>query len=181
MKILLKIFGVFFAIVALLAAFISMFGWAVFFAVFAVLCFVVKPKSKKEKAAEEAAAADEFRRKLDSYDCQYFPVAGVTFKNDDGTPRQKILREICDGDEEGWARAELEAYTFEGEPAILVLAGDGCIGNIRRTDVAKVRPFLDRADAEVSVSIERFEDEDESRKIYRADVEIKVPKPEASE
>lgn len=181
MKVLLKVFGAVFIVFTLLFLLISMYGWAVFCVVFAVVCFVVKPKSKKEKAAEEAAAAAEFRRKLDSYDCRYFPVAGVTFKNDDGTPRQKILREICDGDEEGWARAELEAYTFEGKPAIRVLAGDGCIGNIRSTDVAKVRPFLDRADAEVSVSIERFEDEDDGRKIYRADVEIKVPKPEVAE
>lgn len=179
MKVLYKILGVVFVIMALLFALISMYGWMVFCGIFAVICFVVKPKTKKEKAAEEAAEMEASRKEREKYQYVSFPVAGVTFKNDDGSSRQKILKEICDSEEEGYARAELEAYTYEGEPAIRVLVDSDCIGNIRRSDVSKVTPFLDRPGVDVSVSIEQFEDD--GRKIYRADVDIKALKEESAQ
>lgn len=179
MKVFNKIVAVICVIAALIFALISKWLWAVVYGVFAVVFFIVKPKTKKEKAAEEAAEMEAWRKEREKYQYVSFPVAGVTFKNDDGSARQKILKEICDGEEEGYARAELEAYTYEGEPAIRVLVDGDCIGNIRRSDVSKVTLFLDRPGVDVSVSIERFEDD--GRKIYRADVDIKALKEEPAQ
>ena len=178
MKVLYKILGVVFVIMALLFALINMYGWMVFCGIFAVICFVMKPKTKKEKAAEEEAAraaSAAAAAAKNPYEVFYFDVAGVTFDNDDGKSRQKILRAICDGDKYGRADAELVAYTYEGEPAFRVMTDEGCVGNIRRKDIAEVQSLLDRKVHSIVVSAEQYED-DNDRKKYSADVEIKVMK-----
>ena len=43
-----------------------------------------------------------------------FPVAGVTYYNEDGSSRQEILCDLCDGDDEGEAEARLVAYKYKG-------------------------------------------------------------------
>lgn len=55
-------------------------------------------------------------------------VVGVTFKNDDGTDRQKILKRVSPGD-----TLELKPYTYNGAPAIMVVHALGCIGNLKAT------------------------------------------------
>ncbi len=102
-----------------------------------------------------------------------FPVAGVTFRNDDGTSRQKILREICDGDDFGTALGSLEEYDFEGEQAIRVVTADGCVGNIRKSDLKEVSKFLDHMVHHIDVEVETFENDD-GEVIYRADVVLNL-------
>lgn len=55
-------------------------------------------------------------------------VVGVTFKNDDGTDRQKLLQSVSPGD-----TLELKPYTYNGAPAIMVVHALGCIGNLKAT------------------------------------------------
>ena len=178
MKVMFKIFGVLFILAAVLFFLISKYVWAVIFAILGIFYIGVKPKTKKEKAVEEeaarAAAAAEAAAK-NPYEVFYFDVAGVTFDNDDGKSRQKILRAICDGDEYGRADAELVAYTYEGEPAFRVMTDEGCVGNIRQKDIAEVQGLLDRNVHSIVVSAEEYED-DNDRKKYSADVEIEVMK-----
>ena len=102
-----------------------------------------------------------------------FPVAGVTFRNDDGTSRQKILREICDGDDFGTALGSLEEYDFEGEQAIRVVTADGCVGNIRKSDLKEASKFLDHMVHHIDVEVETFENDD-GKVIYRADVVLNL-------
>lgn len=99
-----------------------------------------------------------------------FPVAGVTFNNEDGSSRQEILRELCEGplagvDENCW----MNPYLYNGEMALAVIAGGGCVGNIRKNDVQKVRDCIAASRHGARLEAELFETDD-GREIYRADV-----------
>ena len=104
------------------------------------------------------------------YTSPVFPVAGVTFDNEDGSSRQELLREICEGplqgdDESCW----LDPYFYNGEMALHVMTGGGCVGNIRRSDVQEVLGCIKASEHGARLEAELFEAED-GRKIYRADV-----------
>lgn len=60
-----------------------------------------------------------------------YKIAGVTFKNEDGTKRQDILKSLKNGDTVG-----LKTYEYEGKTAIGVYTCDGKqIGNIKEDEV----------------------------------------------
>lgn len=102
----------------------------------------------------------------------YYPVSGVTFKNEDGSSRQKILRSLCEGDEVGISDVSFEEYKYNGAPAIHVYTVAGCVGNIRKTSVTEFLQYLDNDDYQAYLQIESFENDDEIT-IYRADVVVK--------
>lgn len=66
-----------------------------------------------------------------------FKVVGVTFTNDDNTPRQEILKAIKEQRKPFDKRLDvlLQEYSFEGSPAIYVKVNDQIIGNIGHDDV----------------------------------------------
>lgn len=99
-----------------------------------------------------------------------FAVAGVTFKNDDGSSRQYILKKIEQSDNYSDSTAYLDKYTYEGRPAISVSTVYGCVGNIRHNDVNTVLPLIE-GDYIARIYAEHFEDEN-GKTIYRADVKI---------
>ena len=117
----------------------------------------------EDQKAARARDAARFVRKR-------YAVAGVTFKNDDGKSRQKILRGFYD-EETGVSTADcwLEEYEYEGEPAVRVMTSDGCVGNIRRSDLDEVLGYFDHGIGRMYLDVETFENEDD-RTIYRADV-----------
>ena len=130
----------------------------------------------REKADREAAARksreeyeERLRKDRERFDRIRFPVAGVTFKNDDGMDRQKILREIAlneDGFVEVWFEEDEE---LGDESGIRVLTDYGCVGYVRRSDKTAIRRFFDRMTNSRILRVERFENDD-GEKIYRADV-----------
>lgn len=70
-----------------------------------------------------------------------FKLAGVTFENEDGTSRQKILKSLKEHDD-----LKVEKYKYNGEDAIKVLTLDNqCIGNIKAKDVPYVLELIDDA------------------------------------
>src|SRR5690554_3788389 len=75
-----------------------------------------------------------------------FKVAGVTFTNDDNTPRQMILRSIKEQKKPFDKRLDiaLEEYSFEGEPAISIKVNGQMIGNIPKEDVPFFKKNQDR-------------------------------------
>lgn len=79
-----------------------------------------------------------FKKKKNPILCHNdYPIAGVSFSNDDGTSRQDIIKTLKDND-----LLNIEVYKFNGEDAISVNTLDGKqIGNIKREHI----PFvLDR-------------------------------------
>lgn len=139
-------------------------GWI--FAVVGVLLIVwqklLDKKAKKETVS--SSASDEKDNSL------FLAVAGVTFKNDDGSSRQRILKQIAESSSYTDSTAYLERYLFEGEDAISVSTVLGMVGNIRRTDVQKVLPIIEGGYI-ARIYPETFEDEND-KLVYRADVKI---------
>ena len=99
-----------------------------------------------------------------------YAVAGVTFRNDDGSSRQDILRSICAGKGRGQSEATLEQYDYNGSPAIRVITPAGCVGNVRRTDVADVLGMIEDP-YEAYIEANSFLSE-EGVEIYRADLYV---------
>lgn len=124
--------------------------------------------SAEQDAARAArrAAEKEFR---ESHGAIYTKVVGVTFKNKDGSKRQRILKEIYEGDHIG-GNVTLDEYNFDGEPAIAVNYDDMCVGNVPRKDVEAVRKVMFRI-ARIDLDVDEFEN-DEEQTMYRADLTV---------
>lgn len=140
-----------------------------------------KKAAKAEAEAKAAADAEAFRaevareaaeaKKSLTIECS---LAGVTFKNDDGSSRQKILAEV----EDKSVPVTLEAYKYEGNDAVRVLLDGDCVGNVPAKLVKKVISILDQV-TEAWISVEGFipEDGNSRKEIYRADLAIRYPNP----
>lgn len=155
-----------------------------------VVALVILKRKQKQQKQVEAAAAAEKQRKLDElrtareaehaerkaraaeWAAQHgrlvLPLAGVTFDNEDGRSRQKILRELKAND--GVCDLELEPFTWKGSDAVRVIVDGEVAGNIRKSDVPKVMEIFDRIE-NAHVDVETFTNDDDER-IYRADLTI---------
>ena len=147
----------------------------------ALAAFGYVKMQKGQAAAEEAkqaeaATLEEEERKSD-YDTRHglieVSVAGVTFENDDGTERQRILAKLYKENEGGGVEGVLEKYEYKGKPAIRVIVEGKCVGVIRNTDLPELLPVVDRVEF-VAVYVDRFKDDGET--IYRADLRIEYAK-----
>lgn len=107
--------------------------------------------------------------RADTVGVKLVAVAGVTYNNEDGSSRQKILKNIVKN-EDGTAYGSLEQYDYKGSPAIRVVTDEGCIGNIRKNDVEDVLAVMEKIKY-VTVNAESFENDD-GKTVYRADVVI---------
>ena len=145
--------------------------------------FVVRKMVQKddaENAARWQAAADEKQREYNELQARlhafreqhpekHFAVAGVTFKNKDGTDRQKILQEMSfndPSDNDVWFEEDEDQSEGSG---IRVLTDYGCVGYIRRSDKEKARRFFENKVWYKYLNVDQFTN-DEGRSIYRADV-----------
>lgn len=98
-----------------------------------------KPAPAPEAAPAKPAADPDFEHKT-------IRLSGVSFKNDDGMPRQSVLRKMKFGDPpfDGETELELSRYEYEGKPALAVLANGLQIGNIPAADVPYIIANWDR-------------------------------------
>lgn len=87
---------------------------------------------------------DDLDDDLDYYDPELersqfkeIKLAGVTFKNDDGSSRQANLQNLKAKAEpfDNNVNLEFERYDFQGEPAVLVTANGFGLGNIPKSEV----------------------------------------------
>ncbi|MBR3232629.1 MAG: hypothetical protein IKF75_08150, partial [Lachnospiraceae bacterium] len=138
---------------------------------FAVLTWRLRVKVKAEQAAAEArrlaeqrrAEADRIAREKavkafqERYVHETFPVAGVTFQNEDKIDRQKILLEISFNE-----KAETSAWLEEEKPelgedsGIMVMTDYGCVGYIRRSDKPLARRVEGKTICTSYLSVEQF-------------------------
>ena len=150
-------------------------------AICAILTIILRSKAKKEEAQWQAAKEQEReakriaeeQREIEQakFRYEYFPVAGVTFQNEDKTDRQKILKEIA-LNQSGYCDVWFEQNEELGdESGISVMTEFGCVGFIRRSEKQKIRRFFDKPVQAMSLSVERFTNDD-GQSIYRADVQI---------
>lgn len=146
----------------------------------AVLGFIGYKKYQKHKQAE-AAAEEESRRAAEraaqrsEYEERHgkieTTVAGVTFDNEDGTSRQRILKKFLRENGSGAGEeATLQQYEYNGKPAVYVLLQGQIIGNVPKTHTAEVIRIIDRVEF-ASVHVRRFRS-DEGEQICNAELTI---------
>lgn len=122
-----------------------------------------KAQQKSAPAAQSQRTAPQLTQLPDPPASPYrfysFKVKGVTFKNEDGSDRQVILRHLYFLDPpyipEGQKTAALafEPFTYEGEPAIRVTVNDYCIGNVPHENVQEVSNILHKPDMSAAYNI----------------------------
>lgn len=138
-------------------------------------------KRQDEREAEEAKRKAEREEWERTHGRMVFNIAGVTFKNDDGTKRQDLLKEVlasgADGD------VTFEEYEYNGKPAVRILYDQQhMLGNVPARMVGEFLKIMDKISA-VNLDIQTFtpddvdDDWEEGRKknkekLYRAEVHI---------
>lgn len=138
-----------------------------------------QPGGDRESPAQVDRKPEPVRPALDDRHGRFVTnLVGVTFDNEDGTSRQRILKDYYISGVKG-SELSLEEYEYRGKPAVRVLLDDQCVGNIPKTRVGELLPIMDRLES-VAIDIEAFtpdydEDDTEERrrrgsKIYRADL-----------
>lgn len=119
-----------------------------------------------EPPAPEPSAPTTVRPALGCFCCK---VAGVIYKNEDGSKRQNILKAYYNTDTPA---ADFKLYDYRGNPAALVLIDGKPIGNIPRDQLDDFLRIYDRITT-AAVDVDRFvpdDAEDDRHYIYRADL-----------
>ena len=114
-------------------------------------CICWNPKKQDSSDPVVPSPADPKTSKGKSFS---FPVVGVTFKNDDGSDRQKLLRKLYFQDPpfDGSNVVSLEKYVWKNSPAYYVKVNDSIVGNIEADYVWYFEKNSDRpCDIEISV------------------------------
>lgn len=119
-----------------------------------------KASAEVEKETVQAMPTVLKKDKQDApkYGRIFTKVVGVTFNNEDGSSRQKYLREAFAAP---YGDVTLEQYEFEGEPAIRVMFNDWCIGHIPRNKIDEILPIMaDITRNELTISNNDFGEDD---------------------
>lgn len=112
-----------------------------------------------------------------------FRAAGVTFKNDDGSSRQRYISELYDGQ-----RLFLVPYEYEGSPAYhIVDCYDHCIGNVPSVYASDIREHIEAGRKLECCVWERLGYDEDGRRIsgYNLGIDVGVdvyddePEPDA--
>ena len=119
-------------------------------------------QNKEAEAVAKKAAEKEAAK---SYK---FKVVGVTHNNDDGTSRQEALKAVYDFG--GIAAVTFQEYTFEGMPALYILANDRCVGNVAAECVMEVRALIAKGRC-ATINVDKFKNEDKET-IYYASIKF---------
>lgn len=120
-----------------------------------------KAEAETKRKAEEEARRKEYAETHEFLTC---PVAGVTFDS-----RQRVLASLYRDSEGVGIDGSLEKCEYEGAPAVRVIAEGDMIGYIRKSDLRKVLPILERVE-DVTITIDNFDDG--GSKIYNAEASI---------
>ena len=119
-------------------------------------------QNKEAEAVAKKAAEKEAAK---SYK---FKVVGVTHNNDGGTSRQEALKAVYDFG--GIAAVTFQEYTFEGMPALYILANDRCVGNVAAECVMDVRALIAKGRC-ATINVDKFKNEDKET-IYYASIKF---------
>lgn len=124
----------------------------------------VKEAERQAKAEARAAERKEYAR---THNNLFTKVAGVTFKNADGSSRQANLKDL---EVSGVNNVQLVQFEYQGEPALRVVVDGMEIGNVPADVVPEVLEIMPSID-NIMCIVTTF-DNDSGRRIYRADLDI---------
>lgn len=171
LKIVATVFGLL-CLVGGLGSFGKDMGTAIFGVVFGLVCLlpVALPMLKRKKEVKNAPVKPPVSSTSQSVGRIVTKVAGVTFNNEDGSSRQDLLRYIHDNAIKD--DISLDTYEYKGEPAVRVLYGNACIGNIPKEDVGRVMRVFEKINR-ATINVESFKKG--GKEIYRADLTLSYP------
>lgn len=102
----------------------------------------------------------------------------MTYKNDDGTDRQKLLEQIYLKKPPFDKKSEigLTEYSYNGEPAVAVTVNGQCVGNLHEKDRDALLKAGDRVKGFSEFYVGRFipEDKPHGGYIYYAKVKVAI-------
>lgn len=103
-------------------------------------------------------------------------VAGVTYKNDDGTSRQKILADIKKRKPpfDHHLDVSIEEFQYDGKPAYYVKVNGHTVGTVESSMSAFISANQSRLAGVSDFYVSEFEDEDTGKTIYYARAKIAV-------
>lgn len=115
----------------------------------------LKRLKKEAQLKEIERKKEEEKKKLSRYQYFNFKVAGTTFKNDDGSKRQDILRHIKFRDppyvkEDNQIVAELNETEFDGEVAFKVVINDYQIGFVPKASIPVVEEAFEHEEFSIT-------------------------------
>lgn len=129
--------------------------------------------AEEKRIAEQKAAAARREEWGKTHGRIVTKIAGVTYKNKDGTSRQKALKELEAKSGEG--ELILQEFSYQGDPAVRVIVDGKCIGNIPADRVSEVLRAMDAGITNTRLDVESFvaeDDDGKNKRIWRADLTL---------
>jgi len=118
-------------------------------------------KKKMDDAAALEVARIERDKKFGDFE---FKVTGVTYENEDGSSRQKILKSAIKAQKDGTLDITFERHDYNGQPGVSVMFNGKCGGYVESRKAVDFLNFVDQI-TYMSPEISSFIN-DEGRRIY---------------
>ena len=127
---------------------------------------------KKKKPQEEPHKKNE----SDGSYVRRLKIAGSTFENEDGSSRQKILKEIYMKKPPFDKQLDLmiQQFEYDGAPAYHFFVNGQCIGSVEQKMAEFITKNQGRIQQISDFKVDRFMPEDGNRMIYYANAKIKL-------
>ena len=127
---------------------------------------------KKKKPQEEPVT----KKESDGSYVRRLKIAGSTFKNEDGSSRQKILKDIYMKKPPFDKQLDLmiEQFEHEGAPAYHFFVNGQCIGSVEQKMADFITKNQGRIQQITDFKVDRFMPEDGNYMIYYANAKIKL-------
>lgn len=175
-------------VIAVLSVFLTLFYLSVLICIVSffgtVISFIIHEERRARykhaltirKAEKERAVQQERLQQRKEWEqhhaATYFTIKGVTFTNDDGSSRQKYLKALHDAIAiEDHPEVTFVPCEHDSETAVRVLANGMQIGFIAAHEVEMFLSLLPHIEYS-RLDVECFVPDDDTRKIYRADVYV---------
>lgn len=148
------------------------FGWAIDSVLLLIKVIKLIQNKQPETQTSSAQRGHNTPQITSKYKLITFKVVGVTYKNEDGQSRQRLLRRFKWKDEpfDGDLEVRLSETSFEGQPAIEVIANDNVLGFVPRDRVPEILDVWERVEDIDSLNVYGGQDGHS----FGAEVTIKV-------
>lgn len=146
---------------------ISSFGEDVGLAIFGIVAgaaLIFWWKKSRDKIARE----QDKNEAVNPTKMHKFKVVGVTYENDDGTSRQDVLEQIYKNGKT--SDVVFKHFTFDGSPALYVIANGKCVGCVASDCVGDVTALINSG-RYAKIFVDKFKNDDGDT-IYYASITL---------
>lgn len=119
-----------------------------------------------KKSRDKAAREQDKKEAINLAKKYKFKVVGVTHTNDDGTSRQETLKQVYKNGKT--SDVVFKHFTYEGSPALYVIANGKCVGCVAADCVGDVTALINSG-RYAKMFVDKFENEN-NETIYYASI-----------